>query len=110
VKTLLRTIPGFIIDNHGKEWVVGLVVGGKVHQYVFGNKMFRQAGVRCENQPFELQEFGENGQKTLKIVPLAKANEAVLTKLDLGPEREAMLASILKYFECSGRRKTGSSG
>jgi len=98
MKTLLRTISGFIIDNNGKEWLVGFVVDNEVIKYRFNNKKFRKARVRCVNQPFELREFEEGGEKSYEIKALAEVHEAVLTKLDLGPEYEEKLQSILSHF------------
>jgi len=98
MKTLLRTITGFIIDNKGKEWVVGFVVDSEVIKYRFNNKKFRKARVRCVNQPFELREFEEDGEKSYEIKALAEVHEAVLTKVPLDPEHEAKLQSILSHF------------
>ena len=106
----IRKIQGFVIQFEGHQALVMLLGEDKsAHQYHLPARKLKAAGVRVQNQPFELKEtqvYPSGKTKPIYRVEfraLASADSATMTKLDLGPEYEKKLKRIQAYF--SGRKE-----
>ncbi|MBI4662616.1 MAG: hypothetical protein HY735_27705 [Verrucomicrobia bacterium] len=102
-----RRLQAFFVQEEGEEARVAFVAGGKLIHYYLPIKLLHDAGVRVENQPFELDEL----EATVAGVPMtgykvrasAPAQDARTAPLGLDQDRQQKLAYILGRKWDAGR-------
>jgi len=101
-KKVLRRMQGFLIEMVGEEAKVAFVEAGATHEYYLPSSHLQRAGIRAENQPFQMDEVEIKTDASCIIgyefCPLAKPSDAFPDSFALGAERERKRNLIFKTF------------
>lgn len=101
-KKVLRRMQGFLIEMVGKEAKVAFMEAGATHEYYLPSSHLQRAGIKAENQPFQMDEVEIKTDAGCIIgyefCPLAKPSDAFLDSFALDAERERKRNLIFKTF------------
>ncbi|MGH8093983.1 MAG: hypothetical protein ACREIF_10995 [Chthoniobacterales bacterium] len=100
---VVRRIQGFVVEDEGEEYKVGLVDGDEATYYYMPASAFRKAGISAPNQPFQMDEIEveiSGGRKLTgyAFTPLAGASDVFNDAIDLTDERSRKLNIIFKKY------------
>ena len=101
-KKVLRRMQGFLIEMAGEEAKVAFVEAGATHEYYLPSSHLQRAGIKAENQPFQMDEVEIKTDAGYIIgyefCPLAKPSDAFPDSFALDAERERKRNLIFKTF------------
>ncbi len=102
-KKTIRRMKGFLIEIRGTEAKVGFVEGESIYEYYLPAENLRKAGIKSENQPFEMDEIeikSEGEYMTgYRYRPLSMPNDAFQDSFTLDSERVRKRDLIFQAFK-----------
>ena len=101
-KKVLRRMQGFLIEMVGEEAKVAFVEAGATHEYYLPSSHLQRAGIKAENQPFQMDEVEIKTEAGCIIgyefCPLAKPSDAFPDSFAVDAERERKRKLIFTTF------------
>lgn len=105
-KRLTRRLKGFFIQDEGESSRVAFVDGESLVHYCLPSRRLKDAGIKYENQPFEMDEYEAEldgiTMKGYKLRPSAEKKDAKPVALDFDEDRQKKLDRILAWKPNSG--------
>lgn len=106
-KKVLRRMQGFVIEANSEEAKVAFVEDGVTHEYYLPSRPLFAAGIRGENQPFQMDEVEMKTDAGMMVgyefQPLAMPGDAFQDSFTLDEARKKKRDLIFKTF---GHAKT----
>lgn len=101
---VLRRLRGFLIEDQGEMSLVAFVENDQTYKYKVPTSRLIQAGIKIENQPFEMDEVeisSGNGEIIVgtRFRVLVPAGDAKLASLEFSEEYWKDREEALKYFK-----------
>ncbi len=101
-KKVLRRLRGFLIEAGGEEAKVAFVEEGNTFEYYLPAHFLEKAGIRAENQPFQMDEVEIKTESGILIGyefrALAKPSDAFRDSFELDAEHERKRDLIFRTF------------
>jgi hypothetical protein len=99
----LRRLKGFLIEISGEDAKVGFVEGGETYEYYLPAAQLTKAGIKAENQPFQMDEVEETTDTGVmfgyEFQPLACPADAFQDSFPLDKERQRKRDLIFQTFK-----------